>query len=228
MPEFDMPPASAGFPARGRWLIDRLAAELELTEAQAAGIVGNIGFESGGLEKLHEIGQPDGRGGYGWAQWTGDRRVAFLDWAQAQGLAWQSDEANYGYLLVELRGAYRHTVEALRQTATVEQAVWSVGQTYERPGGTTSTHLPGYADRLARAREALSGPRTAPKAPGAITVADSPVPAPSAAPYAATIPDLVRMLQMKLNEAGADPQLVVDGIPGPRTQAALLRWNVGR
>lgn len=157
MPGFDMPGASASFEARGGWVTKALAAEFGLTLAQAAGIVGNLGFESGGFKELREIGQPDGRGGYGWGQWTADRHVTFLAFATKKGLDWRSDEANYGYLVTELAGPYRNTITAVKRAATVDAAVFSVGQTYERPGGTTPGHLPGYTGRLAWGNRALAG-----------------------------------------------------------------------
>lgn len=183
---FDMPPAPAGYPARGRWLIDRLMAELSLSENQAAGIVGNLGFESGGLTVLHEVGQPAGLGGYGWAQWTGPRRRQFFTWCDAQRLSYFSDEANYGFLLHELTGDYAYAVDTLRKAVALEAAVFFFGKRYEAPGGTTTTHLPGYAGRLERAKEALAGERTE----TALAAKERPKPAPasSAAPTAKIAP----------------------------------------
>lgn len=157
MTDFNMPGADATFEARGGWITKSLAAEFGLTLSQAAGLVGNLGFESGGLKKLREIGQPEGKGGYGWGQWTADRRVTFLAFAKQHGLDWHSDEANYSYLMSELHGAYRNTIVKLKQASDLGAAVFSVGQTYERPGGTTAGHLPGYAERLAWAKRALAG-----------------------------------------------------------------------
>ncbi len=154
---FDMPAAPASFEARGGWLVKRLSADLGLTLTQAAGIVGNLGFESGGFKSLQEIDPQGGLGGYGWAQWTGPRRRSFERWCAQNGLKPSSDEANYGYLLVELRGAYRRTVDAVKQTATLDDAVFSVGETYERPGGTTATHLPGFSARVHYAERAFRG-----------------------------------------------------------------------
>ena len=158
---FDMPARPASFEERGGWVTRRLAADFNLTLEQAAGLVGNLGFESGGFEELREIGQPEGVGGYGWGQWTASRRVSFLAWAQAQKLDWRSDEANFGYLCSELRGAYHDVIVALLRCQTVEQATWSVGQTYERPGGTTPSNLPGYEGRLHWATRALAGAKAA-------------------------------------------------------------------
>lgn len=148
-------PANGTWEERGGWVLRALMAEFGLADFQAAGIVGNIGFESVGFTKLHEIGQAEGVGGYGWGQWTAARREKFLDWCDDHGLDWKSDQANYGYLVADLRGPYARTVTALKNTRTVDQAVFSFGQTFERPGGTTPEYLPGNAGRLTYAKRAL-------------------------------------------------------------------------
>ena len=159
---FDMPDASHTWEERGGWLVNRLAYEFNLQPFQAAGIVGNLGYESAGFTKLHEIGQPEGVGGYGWGQWTGPRRRTFFDYAKQHRLEWQTDRANYGYLCSELRGDdpdnnFHRTIVAVSRTSNDADAVFSVGQTYERPGGTTATFLPGFDGRLKYARRALAG-----------------------------------------------------------------------
>ncbi len=212
---FDMPDASHTFEERGGWLVTRLAADFNLQTFQAAGIVGNLGFESGGFKDLRELGQPEGLGGYGWGQWTADRRRAFLAYAESRGLDWRSDEANYDYLTVELKGVYHRTITAVSQTTSLEDAVFSVGQTYERPGGTTASFLPGYDGRLKYAQRALAG---------ASAVPIQPAPTPPASPAPLVIPDLVAAIQRALNEqAGAS--LSVDGVFGPRTYNTLMAWQ---
>ena len=59
-------------------IMAQLQSDFDLNEIQAAGIMGNIGYECGGFHQLHEIGQPEDKGGYGWAQWTGPRRLSFI------------------------------------------------------------------------------------------------------------------------------------------------------
>ncbi len=168
---FDMPEAPASFAQRGGWLVNRLAADFDLTLEQAAGIVGNLGFESNRLKTMQEQAPIGGRGGWGWGQWTASRRVAFERWAAAHNLPPASDEANYDYLVHELLGEdhrfdYSGTITALRRTSTLAEAVFSFGQTYERPYGTTPDHLPGFSDRLKIAQEALDGARgSAPPSP---------------------------------------------------------------
>jgi len=164
MPDFDMPNSDNSFEARGGWLVKRIALDFNIQLFQAAGSVGNLGFESGGFKVLQEIGVSDfERGGYGWAQWTGPRRRAFETWCVNNKLKPSSDEANYGYLCVELKGAYHNTITLVSKTKDISEAVFSVGQTYERPGGTTPDFLPGFSGRLRFAQRALSGTETEPK-----------------------------------------------------------------
>jgi len=185
--DFDMPDASHTFAERGGWVLRQLAADFNITLEQAAGIVGNVGFESGHFTKLHEIGQPEGRGGYGWGQWTSSRRVSFLAWCDKHGLDWKSDAANYGYLCEELDGPYNATLDALDDCDTVEKAVMSVGQTYERPGGTTPDHLPGYSERVRCARIAMAGATAMPPIDDQPAVADRLHPASFLARLRATV-----------------------------------------
>lgn len=158
---FDMPKTGT-WEQRGGWVVTRLMSDCGLTPEQAAGIVGNLGFESGEFKSLHEIGQPEGLGGYGWAQWTGTRRVSFLDWCKAHNLDWRSDEANYGYLLAELNTTQAKSLAQVKKTTTTETAVFTFGYWFERPRGTTETYLPGYASRVAYALRALAGAQAPP------------------------------------------------------------------
>ncbi len=214
---FDMPDATHTFEERGGWLVNRLAAEFNIQPFQAAGIVGNLGFESVGFTKLHEIGQPEGVGGYGWGQWTGPRRQTFLAYAEKLGLDWRSDEANYGYLMVELRGDYHHTIALVSTTKNDADAVFSVGQTYERPGGTTKTFLPGFDGRLGYARRALAGA-------GAGVQAGTPAPQFTPAKIA---PDAVvvaiKGLQIALKPFGYTG--AIDGDWGDLTEAAWQKYE---
>jgi hypothetical protein len=211
MPDFDMPPAPASFEARGGWLVNRLAAEFGLTLAQAAGIVGNLGYESAGFKALQEMkpAVEGSRGGYGWAQWTGPRRRAFEKWSAENNLKPAADEANYGFLLAELRGSHRATIRDVKKTETLSGAVFSVGQTYERPGGTTATHLPGFDGRLRYAERALAG--AGPAAGQAVAEPRNPV-------------ELQKDVQ-RLLAASGDYRGAIDGDPGERTRQALQDYR---
>ncbi len=194
------------------WVRD-LAKEFGLTLEQAAGLVGNFGFESNGFQTLQEISPVSGRGGLGPPQWTGPRRRAFEAWCRTRGLKTDSEEGSYGFIVAELRGAYRFTITALKRCQTIEQAVWSVGQTYERPGGTNEAHLPGYAGRLQWAQRALAGAKKAAN--------DAEPSAPS--PHANLVPPSARDLQTILQALGYY-RGAIDGDFGPQSQAALAAY----
>lgn len=179
MSDFNMPGADASFEARGGWLVKALAADFGLTLSQAAGIVGNLGFESGGFKELQEISPRDGgEGGLGWAQWTGPRRRDFVAWCSKWKLSPTSDEGNYRYLVYDLQGVYASSIIALKKTPTVDAAVFSFGQTYERPYGTIPGHLPGYAERLAWAKRAVAGVNATGVIPGPVMPDTDRVPQP--------------------------------------------------
>lgn len=222
MSAFDMP-AAGTWEVRGGWVVDALLRDFGLALHQAGGLVGNLGMESEGFTAFHQRGQPTGKGGYGWAQWTADRRVSFFDWCARNSLAPASDEANYGYLCWELKTTHQSTIAALRKCNTLEKAVFSVGQTFERPAGTTVTHLPGYDVRLAYAKRAVAG------AKGKIVVPPAPSPTPTTLPGN---PDIVFSLVQALQHYLVDTDYLdnrdgkaIDGILGANTQDAVARFQ---
>ena len=127
-----------------------LMRDLRLTAEQAAGLLGNLGHESGGFRFMQEQGRRRGSGGLGLAQWTGPRRRAFEQWCAQHGVPTSSDAGNIGYLLFELKGAYAGTVTSLQRCATVDAATRSFCNSFERPG------IPAMSSRLAYARRALA------------------------------------------------------------------------
>lgn len=132
------PDVATGFDNLAPKVMAQLIADFDLSPEQAAGIVGNLGAESN-LAAIQEARPISGRGGFGWAQWTGPRRVSYERWCQANGLSITSSEANYGYLKAELCGGvpgndYRDTIRKLKQTSTLREAVESFERTYERAG----------------------------------------------------------------------------------------------
>ncbi|MCG5029758.1 phage tail tip lysozyme, partial [[Ruminococcus] torques] len=63
-----------------RIMRDLLAeARFGFSRDDVAAIVGNLAHETLGFTKMQEMAPTvrGSRGGYGWAQWTGQRRVAF-------------------------------------------------------------------------------------------------------------------------------------------------------
>jgi len=146
-----------------RLVIPKLMTEFDWEDFQAGGCMGNLGHESGGLTILREIGAAPGRGGYGWAQWTGPRGRSFLHYCDVVKLDWHSTEANYGYLVKELHEFYGHTVASVAKAKTVEEATERFEAGFER-AGIVSMH-----DRYRWAQIALAAVRAA--APPEITSA---------------------------------------------------------
>jgi hypothetical protein len=116
--------------------------DFSFTKIQAAGILGNLGHETGGFKEFQEL-KPvgGGQGGFGWAQWTGikpgpppGRRKAFMDFCAANGVAPISDEGNYGFLKHELETTEKATVPALKAETTLEGATAVFEATFERAG----------------------------------------------------------------------------------------------
>lgn len=134
-----------------------LMRDLGLTEFQAAGLLGNLGHETGGFRHLQEIAPaiPGSRGGWGIAQWTGPRRVAMEAWAEARGLDPASEAANLGFLHAELTTSEAGALAALKRAATLEEATEVFCRRFERPG------IVALPDRLAWARRALTAIRRA-------------------------------------------------------------------
>jgi hypothetical protein len=107
-----------------------------LTVTHAAAILGNIGHECGGFKLLQEL-QPtgqDGRGGWGWCQWTDSRRTLFMEFAKGAGLAPDDPEANYGFLVKELRGSHKKAMDKLLDESDLRQAIEAFERIFEVAG----------------------------------------------------------------------------------------------
>lgn len=138
----------------GKTLMADLQEILGITKEQAAGLVGNLDYESGSFKQLQEQSPlvPGSRGGYGFAQWTGDRRVAFENWAESQGLDPSSYEANLGFTIHEIQNTPEgRFFSRLSKSKTAEEAATIVSKQYLRPG------IPNLKERLSRARSYASG-----------------------------------------------------------------------
>ena len=144
-----MPVDTTKFRSMAPGIMQRLIADFELTDFQSAGILGNIGTECMGFHAMHELGQPDGKGGYGWGQWTGPRRQQFFDWCDNNGLDWESDDANYGFMAHELKTSECGAISALLKTTALDAAVVAFERNYERAG------VPNYDSRESWGKIAL-------------------------------------------------------------------------
>jgi hypothetical protein len=123
------------FDQKAPQIMKRLMADLGLNEVHTGGILGNLGHESVGLRVMQEVNPiGGGRGGYGWAQWTGTRRDDFQAWCQQKNLAMDSDEGNYGFLCFELQGKESKSLVELQKTNTLSVATETFARLFERPG----------------------------------------------------------------------------------------------
>lgn len=182
---------TATFDALAVRYMSRLIEDFDLTDFQAAGIVGNGGTESGGFTKIQEISPTAGRGGLGHFQWTGPRRVAFEEWLSRnadKGWTAETFEANYSMLWREIyEGGPEHpALVAISKTTSLEDATKAFMEKFERPG------VPNLGDRYSWARKALA----------AFQAAGSPVSKPDVAtpialPPAAQLPPVQTSLNIQ-------------------------------
>ena len=129
-----------------------LIQDFSVSPAQAAGILGNIGHECAGFQKMQEQNPRSGRGGYGWCQWTGPRRRAFESWASKMGFDLDSNAANYGFLKHELtETSEQRVIPLIKKNDTVEQATRTFMKVFERPGVKHLNSRIKYADAALRA-----------------------------------------------------------------------------
>lgn len=142
------PPAGKTTPIDPNTITSRLFNDLKtdfgLSDVQAAALVGNLVVETGNFRSLQEINPTvkGSRGGYGIAQWTGPRRVAYENWAEQKGLPIDSYEANYGFLKEELTNRQAGTIESigintisrLKGIEGLDEASFLVQDYFLRPG----------------------------------------------------------------------------------------------
>lgn len=127
---FKVPKDALNFGAN---IADRLAGDLGISREAAAGIVGNLASETGNFQYMQEIEPvvPGSRGGAGWAMWTGPRRK---DFERFTGGDTSSPEANYAYLVHDLKNNYPQVLEQLRQTNNPLQAAKIIHDQFLIPG----------------------------------------------------------------------------------------------
>lgn len=125
------------FRMKAPWIMALLMRDFPaLSLDDAAAIVGNLGHESGGFASLQEI-KPTvagSKGGYGWAQWTGPRRRAYEAWCKERGFSPAEDQANYGYLVVELKGSEKAAIGKTVNAKGLAAKVKAFELAFERAG----------------------------------------------------------------------------------------------
>ena len=115
------------------------------TQAQAAGIVGNLQAESGINLKTTAVG--DGGSAYGIAQWHPDRQANFL---KLYGRPIQNSTLDQQLAFVdwELNNTEKSAGNKIRATTNASDAAIAVDQYYERSSGTARGTRVAYANTL--------------------------------------------------------------------------------
>lgn len=128
---------------------------LGLSQAQAAGAVGNLQAESGA--NIPSWG-PTGDAGsaHGAAQWRLDRFDNLQKYAADHGLDYRSTEAQQGFMRQEYLGSERGAYDRLITAKTPQEAAGVVNQYYERSADKSGTREANAA-RLARRFGLLTG-----------------------------------------------------------------------
>lgn len=129
---------SGSAPSKAAEIAIALKESLGLTEAQAAGIVGNFLREAGAdlnprINEGGRVGLPLGRGGYGLAQWTDSRQEDLVRFAGSKEAAGNL-ETQLRFVVHELMGAERNALEKLKQAQSPEEAAAVFEKYYERAG----------------------------------------------------------------------------------------------
>ncbi len=133
--------------------------DIGYSKEQAAGVLGNIAWESGGFDpSIIEIGSG---AGIGLCQWTGPRRTKLEEFAASRNTSWTDENLQIEFLLGELNpygGAdgfaeYQflsyngYTPSDFFNATTVEQATIAFCWTFERPSD------PHMTERLSEAQK---------------------------------------------------------------------------
>lgn len=131
----------------------RFMADMNEDKETTAAVFGNLAHECGAFATLQEI-KPTvkgARGGYGWAQWTGPRRRQFEAFCAKQNLKPSDPEANYAFLLEELRSRpYSYVLDRTAIQHTLYAKTVAFEREYEGAG------VKNYKSRYAWARRVLA------------------------------------------------------------------------
>jgi hypothetical protein len=130
----------------------QLKERLKLTNAQIAGVLGNFSQESGFNPRVNEggaVGSPLGKGGYGLAQWTGGRQTNLVNFAKQRKKDPGDPSLQTDFLISELEGPERSSLESLRGAVSPEQSALVFRRDFERAG------VPKDENRFKAARNVL-------------------------------------------------------------------------
>ena len=143
-----------------RYAYNYLKQKYGYSDAQAAGIVGNLMQESTFNTGARNKGDGrDGSDSIGIGQWNGDRAINLHGYAKATGRDVSNIDTQLDFIHHELGGAERRAGDMLRSAKTPEEATRAM-IAYERPQGfkwnnPTAGH--GWDNRLTHAVSAASG-----------------------------------------------------------------------
>jgi TP901 family phage tail tape measure protein len=134
-------------------IADALKGALNITDAQAAGIVGNFLRENRTLNpRMNEggvVGLPRGIGGYGIAQHTGSRQTDLINFAG--GAAQAGDlQTQLRFIIKELLGPENKALQSLRSAQTPEDAAFVFDRDFLRSG------VKAMPERQANARQVFN------------------------------------------------------------------------
>jgi hypothetical protein len=190
-------------------LVAKQLKEAGLTKAQIAGVLGNFQLESGFNPRINEggkVGAPMGRGGYGFAQWTGGRQTNLVNFAKSRKMDPGDPNLQTQFLIHELRGPEKRAFESLKGAVSPEESARRFLTDFERAG------IPKTKQRQEAARQIY----------GKLGFLDAPAPgaaSPTPQPATASTP------QEKGNQLGTSLlQRVMGILPSimPQRQSSLL------
>lgn len=129
-------------------LMQALQADLDIDALTAAAIAGNLAHETGNFTMLQQIRGPS----FGYSQWLGSRKTEFFAFAETNG-GRHSFEANYGFMIHEIKEGYQDMVSAMRKTQDLAQATRIFMRVFLRPNPEKAN----FPERLRYARAYLAG-----------------------------------------------------------------------
>jgi hypothetical protein len=104
---------------------------LGLNNFQVAGVIGSLGGES--HEKISHTARNSSSGAFGIAQWLGPRYRNLVKFSNEQGLDFNSPEAQVKFLISELKGSEKGTLNSILKTKNLSEATETWTRKYERP-----------------------------------------------------------------------------------------------
>lgn len=139
---------------------------LKLSDAQIAGVLGNLSQESGFNSRVNEggaVGTPKGVGGFGLAQWTGGRQTNLINFAKQRKMDPGDPNLQAQFLTAELQGPEKRALASLQGAVSPEQSALVFRRDFERAG------VPKDENRFKAARTALGQLGNLGPAPGTVT-----------------------------------------------------------